>query len=259
VHKDIWIHLPYEPLKPRSVHNPNPLYSRSGEAFHVNRGEALRSAFCELLEREALYRTANGRAQLFDITDYARELSRDADAAFDYWSSSGYDLRLSLVDTPWKVCVVLATCQQASRQFPMLFKGSGADFRPNHAIIQAVSELGRNAFMGPAVRCRTQTSVEAFVKDRTNNWFERDNLALELPEHGERLAEQVRSAPQLEHQTWQIVCNKYTPQVSFAALRASGHSVWFVPLADEFLGIPGVACKFIAPDLPQEPHFANLG
>lgn len=257
IHENRWVQLPYEPLAPPSSHNQNPVFSRSGESFHLRRGEAFRSAFCELLEREALGRLAAGTTKLFDITNYARDLSRDTAAALGYWTARGYEMRLSLIESPWKLCVVLASSQNRSGKFPLLFKGSGADFRPEHAINQAVSELGRNAFMGPAARYQTSASIEDFVNDSSQNWFERDNLALSMPVHGEHLAAKIRNSSLLTQEAWNQLSIRNNPQASIEALRVAGRKIWFVPLADDVFSIPGTACKFIAPDFAQEPRFAT--
>ena len=199
-----------------------------------------------------------GGADPLDVTEFAADLVPEARAAAEYWRSANYDLRFAMIPSRWGVCVILAVCRTTDGSFPAVFKGSGADFRLPHAVRQAISELGRNAFFGPAARLKTRKEVEQFVTDKNTHWSEADNMKLTLPENS-WIVSPVFQAPRGDESQLRSLEGACSPQHSLERLKEAGHELWVMPVARDFLGISGAAFKVIVPGFPQVHRFVKEG
>lgn len=249
-----WITLPCDPLK---VEN-NPDYSRSAEAFHLYKGEALRAAYCELLEREALCSFNNQKEQACDITDYAINTVKMARRAKDSWSKAGYSFNLLAIPSDWKTWVILAVVrnnkESTHRQsFRQSFKGNAADFNLSHAIWQAISELERNAFLGEGASCTSFEDVETKSHNQDTPAFVKEKMALMMD--SQRVDRYLNATKSMTAGEIEERSRDHNPSSSLNVFKEKGKHLYLIPIAENYLDIPGYCYKFISPGLKQDASF----
>ncbi len=249
-----WLHLPYNPLRPYLGKTKNPDYSRSGEAYHLSEPECLRAAFCEVLERDALNRGLRTPTECTDLTAILVEGSTKVRAVESFWHGAGYQFALVLLPSPFNVTAVLAIVRKnGPEDFRYSFKGVGADFRLEHAVEQAISELGRNAFTGPALDCTDEAALRKLLSDESVSTSIKPNLAMLSPRFKSAVDPffGLLSSSSMDVALHQARCG---PAESLASLKEAGKELWLVPLIKGLNGIPGFAYKVIIPGLPQNCH-----
>jgi len=249
-----WLHLPFNPLRPHQGKVKNPDYSRSGEAYHISEPECLRAAFCEVLERDALNRGIRIPADCVELPASAVPGFTKVHAAESFWRGAGYEFALILLPSPFNVTAVMAIVRKdGPADFRYSFKGVGADFHLGHAVEQAISELGRNAFTGPALGCNDEVALRVLLLDANVSTSIKPNLVMLSPRFKGAVDPffGLSSLSLRDLERHQANCG---PTESLNSLKKSGNDLWLVPLLNGLDGIPGFAYKVIIPGLPQNCH-----
>lgn len=227
----------------------NLLCSRSGEAFHPVRDQALRGAFCEAVEREVIDGYLRGRyLTAYDITKsvFFGEQDSFIGNGVTFFESIGYNCRLVLIDNPWKVCVVAAVLRAAdSRSWKVSFIGSGADFSVYHARNQAFIEMARYALLGEVAQCDTRLEAEHLLSSGHLSECMASVVKLALPEFSSVISPFFSS--NIKSFNSILVPLRNSPEESIDALRKGGRKCMVVTSLERCELLPGFAFKVIIP------------
>jgi hypothetical protein len=149
-----WCELPYNPLN--RVDEQNPFREVScGQAVHPNPTEALRNAFCELIERNSIA-SLKGNERWYDITESLVAANYSLLQTQQHWDMRGFVFQIAATISPHGAFVVVASAiNRTPGGFPASYRGSASDFSLNYAPAQAVSELNRSGHFGPYVGIET--------------------------------------------------------------------------------------------------------
>ncbi len=142
-----WTEFDFDPLDRSDSRNP--FIFGGGQAVHPIAEEALRNAFCDLVERNFVA-TATGNENWFDITESLVEQFDSCRETMNYWKSRGFDFHVSVSVTELGPFVVVASAKNRNPGgFPSTYRGSACDFCLEYAPLQAISELNRSGNFGP--------------------------------------------------------------------------------------------------------------
>lgn len=169
--KKSWTNLEFDPLN-RSIAN-NPFVYGGGQAVHPLPHEALRNAFCEVIERSFIA-NMDGTEEWFDITDCMIAHHSHFHLTQQYWHQRGFDFHVAVAVAQQGPFVVVASARNRIHgEFPAVYRGSACDFFLDYAPHQAVSELNRSAIFGPYqdLSSRTQALAASKNLDKSDYYF----------------------------------------------------------------------------------------
>lgn len=252
-----WFTFPGDPCAlewESSTHNPN--FSVSGEAYHPIPGDALRAAYVEVLEKDAIADLFSRQRRAIDVTKAGTNASEIVAECQSVLKDIGYELRLLSICNDWNVWVVFAYCISLDESvFRSCFKGSGADFSFQHALEHAVMELGRNAFTGPAVTFQTENDAKQFLLSASPKWEPiLENVRILFPENRKKMIEILNGVVSVDQ------VSVHTDFNSFDSVRSvidSGRDIFVIPLTQNPWSLPGAAFKVFIPGLMKRPSILS--
>jgi hypothetical protein len=142
-----WIEFDFNPLDRGDAKNI--FQAPSGQAVHPLAREALRNAFCELVERNFVA-SVRGTEDWSDITESICDRAEVFKQTANHWVQRGFGFRVCAAKSRFGPFVVVASAiNRELPGFPASFRGTASDFCLDYAPLQAVSELNRSGHFGP--------------------------------------------------------------------------------------------------------------